>query len=211
MTAFTACKKLLENALQAWHTVHCQGIWLLQLFTTNILWVVPLRLQGSGIGDILRSCHSVAFAHLRLPCSTALSLSPGRIGCATKIFRGSVTLMTGHSASSTCLSGYPRATAKQRWQLSPQWEAGRAAMCQLGINVPPLQFGVNKLSKQMHAADDVSALCLSITNGLSAHWFPPYISQESRALQWWHPVLVKSVPPVRHPSHRKVSESVCAE
>lgn len=48
----------------------------------------------------------------------------------------------------------------------------------LGYTCLRLQLGVIKLSKQLHAADDVSALCLSITNVLSGHWFPSYISQE---------------------------------
>lgn len=43
-----------------------------------------------------------------------------------------------------------------------------------GINLPPPQLGVIKLLKLY----DLSALCLSITNDLSVHRFPPYISQE---------------------------------
>lgn len=105
-------------------------------------------------------------------------MSLGRIGCATKAQQGSVTSMTVHSAPPPICQASPRWLLNRDDSFHHQWEAIKATMCQPGINLPPLQLEVVKLSKQLHAADDVSALYPSITNGLSGHWFPPYISQK---------------------------------
>lgn len=110
-------------------------------------------------------------------------MSLGGIGCATSLStdpvqHGSVTLVTVHSAPP------PICQASLRWLLNRydtfphHWEAIRAKMCHPGINSPPLRLEVIELSKQLHAADYVSALYLSIANGLSGQWFPTYICQK---------------------------------
>eukprot|EP00064_Thunnus_orientalis_P016797 superscaffoldBa00003409_g16868 len=92
-------------------------------FTTNILWVMPLRLVGKW--NRRRLAVTPALAHLRLPCGTALSLdvasmSPERIGCATKVRQGSVTPMTVHSAPSTCVHLPPGSSDRSLWsKMSP--------------------------------------------------------------------------------------------
>lgn len=112
-------------------------------------------------------------------CSLSVAgRSPGRKGCATKVRLGSVTLMTVHSSSPPVCQAFLRSPLNSDGSFYHQWKARRAMMCHPGINLPPLQLKVNKLSEPLHAADDVSAMCLSITNDLSANWFPPFISQE---------------------------------
>lgn len=118
--------QLLQLAKNCWEMLYSsdiQGsgrnmheIW--NLFTTNILWVMPLCVQGSGIRDILRSCHCGVHTIETAPlhyCVSMAGMSPGRIGCAIQVRQGFVTSMTVHSAPPPVC----QVTAKQRWQLSP--------------------------------------------------------------------------------------------
>lgn len=85
---------------------------------TNILWVLLLHLQGSGIGDLSRSCHSVVLwtsEVARQLCSLSLAgMSLESIDCSIEARQDLVTPMTVHSNLPNCLSSFPQVSVKQR-------------------------------------------------------------------------------------------------
>lgn len=169
----------------------------LQYFSTNILWSASAGKWDPRLFKELSLCGKVAPQH----CTLSLCLwGKCPLGGQAEWPKCNGALWPCRQA---VLPPPPACQAPLRSLLNRDdsfhslWVAGRAMRCQPRINSPPPQLGVIKLSKRLHSAHDVSALCLSITNGLSGEWFPPYIRQER-----WHfaavtpCLLLKSVPPV---------------
>lgn len=134
-------RKCWKNALQSWHTVHWQEIWVLPLFydqyPVGYAFASKGKRKGRGFKELSLCGACTSLTGLQCDYLSAAGASPWEEKLCNRSKAGLCDLDDSPVCPSTDLSSSPQVTAKQRWQ---RWKALRAAMSQPRINPPPWQL-----------------------------------------------------------------------